>query len=590
MRPLIYQLFVRHFANFRKGGKEWGTLEENGCGKFNDITEKALHGIARMGFTHIWFTGVLRHASQTRHPGLQAQPESIVKGIAGSPYSVIDYFDVCPDLAEDQDHRMEEYEALLKRCAYLGLVPMMDFVPNHVSRAYASASRPEKDFGRSDDTSVFSARDNSFYYLPRNAPGGGPPLRLPDGIYEPERIAGRVTGNNALTWTPSRSDWYETIKLNYGWDYTMGAEGMHSLPDWLARRFETPRTWQIMDDILAFWQDRGVGGFRCDMAQMIPMPFWKWAISRARVRNSEVVFLAEAYNDHLRTTVEDALPALLDCGFLGVYDAEAYHAIHGLYDNGRWANDLDQYNRNDGRLFSGGVRYLENHDEPRICSPLHWGGEGERVIEAAAVASYASSCGPVLFYNGQEAGERAEGPGGYGGHDGRTSIFDYTSLPRLAHWTNNGLYDGGEMTEGERAMRGFFLRLLPLLHHPALASGLFYGLNWANQSNSSYGRGEGDAVSGRWVFAFIRHHWQARATILAVCNLSPDLDFGGLSVHIPMSAQEWCGLGTGEYEFTDLLAGRPPIHGTPAELDTAGLRVPLRAGKAVLLEWKRISK
>lgn len=586
MRTLIYQLFVRHFSNFRETGREWGSLKENGSGRFNAITEKALIEIARMGFTHIWLTGVLRNATQTKHPGLQAQPKSIVKGIAGSPYAVVDYFDVCPDLADDPDHRMEEYEALLRRCMKVGLVPMMDYVPNHVSRAYASESNPEKNFGLYDDTSQFCQRDNSFYYLSNNAPGGGPPLRLPDGLYPPERVIGKVTGNNAPTWTPSSYDWYETVKLNYGCDYTMGPEGMHSLPDWLARRCETPRTWQIMDDILAFWQDRGVGGFRCDMAQMIPMPFWKWAIARARVRNPAVVFMAEAYNDHMRTTTGDALSELLRCGFAGVYDAETYHATHGIYDNGRWANDLDAHNHNEDCLFGGGVRYIENHDEPRICSTLHWGGVGRKIAEAAAVSMYAAAKGPVLFYNGQEVGERAEGPGGYGGHDGRTSIFDYTFLPRLNRWSNKGAYDGAGMTDEEQSIRRFYLRLLPVLHHPALAGGLFYGLNWFNRDNPSFGRVAGDAVSGHYLYAFLRHDWQNRATVLVVCNLSPVEDFPDLTVKIPMQAQDWCGKGKGEYTFSHLLdTAAPPLKISPSELADRGLRVELKAGKAAIFEW-----
>ena len=117
-------------------GVDWGSRETNGCGTFNGVTDKALREIARMGFTHIWLTGVLRHATQTAHPGLAAQPESIVKGLAGSPYAVVDYFDVDPDLASSPEKRMDEFKALVKRCRTVGLLPMMDFIPNHVSRAY----------------------------------------------------------------------------------------------------------------------------------------------------------------------------------------------------------------------------------------------------------------------------------------------------------------------------------------------------------------------------------------------------------------------------------------------------------------------
>lgn len=76
-----------------------------------------------------------------------------------------------------------------------------------------------------------------------------------------------------------------------------------------------------------------------------------------------------------------------------------------------------------------GVRYVENHDETRVCSPLSWGGVGRVVLPAVMTLVYASGSGPVLVYNGQEVGERAEGPGGFGGHDGRTSILTIPASP-----------------------------------------------------------------------------------------------------------------------------------------------------------------
>lgn len=586
MRPVIYQLFVRHFSNFNTSGVNAGTIVENGCGKFNQITERALTALLEMGVTHIWLTGILRHATQTSYPSLPAQPRSIVKGLAGSPYAVLDYFDVDPDLAEDRELRMQEFESLLHRCRRLGFIVMIDFVPNHVSRAYCSSTEPENNFGVNDITYEFAHWNNSFYYLQPSL-SDGPPLRLPDGPFEPEYVHGRVTGNNAATWAPSIYDWYETVKLNYGANYQLGPEGNHSLPSWFSPASETPKTWQKMDKVLAFWQDKGVGGFRCDMAHMVPMPFWKWALSRARVRNPEVYFIAEAYDDHMKTTYGDPLPELVECGFAGVYDAPAYHLAHKIYEEDKWANDWDHCHQNESFYFNSGIRFIENHDEPRIASPLHWGGVGSRVARAVMAALFLSSRGAIIVYNGQETGEKAQGPMGYGGDNGRTSIFDYTSLPEFQAWTNEGLYDGGKLTEEQSQLRFFHKKLLTLLNLAAFGQGLFYGLNWANSDNQSFGRSEEDHASGHWIYAFLRHDWETRMTMLVVCNLSPDLDFNDLTVHIPAQAQEWCGQPRGKYQFSSMLSPyKDPLLSSAEELRTSGIAIPLKAGEVAVYRWE----
>lgn len=583
MRPVIYQLFVRHFSNFTTGGVPWGTREQNGCGSFEAINDAALEAIARMGVTHLWLTGVLRHATQTEYPGLPASPACVVKGLAGSPYAVTDYFDVDPDLAVDVEHRLAEFRALLVRCRRWGMVPMMDFIPNHVSRCYHSVVRPELDFGVCDDCSRFFNFDNNFYYLePCNS---DKPMLLPGGEFEPERGHGRVTGNNAATWAPGACDWYETVKLNYGADYRHGAPFANALPGIMATGTAVPHTWRLMDAVLRYWQGMGVGGFRCDMAHMVPMPFWSWAIAKARLRDEDVLFLAEGYNDHMKLTEGDVHAALMQAGFDGVYDGAAYEGLRKLYEGGAWANDLEKFNRPESPLFVGGVRYIENHDEPRVASPRYWGGVGLKVVRALMAAQYGSTSSPVLVYNGQEVAERAEGPGGFGGDNGRTSIFDYTNLPRLQHWTNGGLYDGGEMTVSEAALRDDTVRLLPLLQHPALAHGSFYGLNWANQQTPGYGRDDGETISGHRFYAFLRHFRKAKATVLVVCNFSPDHE-AVTHVHIPRNAQEWAAKKPGSYRFCNLLhPEEEPIICNDAQLDASGLPVTVPAGGALLLEW-----
>lgn len=588
MRVVVYQLFVRHFSNFTVGGRPWGSRAENGCGTFAGVSDAALEALAHMGVTHLWLTGVLRHATQTPHPGLPAHPACVVKGLAGSPYAVTDYYDVDPDLAVEPERRMEEFCALLERCRRWGMVPIMDFVPNHVSRCYCSKAVPEHELGAQDHRGVFFERDNSFYYLD-NSRGEGR-MQLPDGEFAPERGCGRVTGNNAATWEPSPYDWYETVKLNYGSDYRHGAAAADALPGIMAPREAVPRTWRLMDDVLAWWQKKGVGGFRCDMAHMEPLPFWRWAIANARMRDGSVFFMAEAYNDHMKLIDGDVHSALLAAGFNGVYDAESYRALRDMYESNTWANDLDARHRPETLLYRGGVRYVENHDEPRLASPLYWGGYGERVARALMVAQYATTCAPVLFYNGQETLERAEGPGGYGGDNGRTSIFDYTSLPRLQRWANGGAYDGAGLSPAELALREFCGRLLRLLQHPALAHGEFYGLNWANMQTEHYGREQGETISGHRVYAFLRHDAAARATALVVCHFAPppvEPEREQVCVHIPRHAQEWARKLAPNSLFVDLLEpDAEPLHTTAEQLDAQGLSLHVSAGSARILEWR----
>jgi len=280
-RPVIYQLMVRTFGNANETRKFNGTLAENGCGRFADINDAVLSSLREMGFNHLWLTGVLEQASGTSHPGRPADDPDILKGIAGSPYAIKDYFDVCPDYAVDPAKRLDEFKQLLERCRRLGLKVLIDFVPNHVARSYASDVRPDLSFGVHDDTTVFFHRDNHFFHLQPYHPGGGPPLRLPtdgkpgcDGRFDPEASVGRVTGNNVVSWSPSIHDWYETVKLNYGHDFTRGRDTSH-LPRSGAPPEDVPRTWRTMDEVLAYWQNLGVDGFRVDMAHMVPMEFWR---------------------------------------------------------------------------------------------------------------------------------------------------------------------------------------------------------------------------------------------------------------------------------------------------------------------------
>jgi len=558
VRPIIYQLFVRTFGNSNERRALHGTLQENGCGKFADITSTALDSLRTMGFTHVWLTGLLEQASGTAYPDRPADEPAILKGVAGSPYAIRDYFDVSPDYAIDSKRRLQEFDELLARCAKAGLAVLMDFVPNHVARSYRSDVRPEWSFGEGDDPSVFFDRDNHFYYLQPHDPGGGPPLKLPgkDGqpcVFEPECSAGRVTGNNAVTWSPSIYDWYETVKLNYGHDFLCGRDTSH-LPGPDATIAEVPRTWRVMDEVLAWWQARGVAGFRVDMAHLVPLEFWRWALRRAKARQAGAWFMAEAYDDDPAKLCDGhVLDELLGAGFDAVYDAPVHKVLKGLYDHGKWANDLDAWTSNESR-FHRSVRYGENHDEVRLASPHHWGGVGMGVGRPVSAVLFGLGRGPVLLYNGQETGEPAIGRWGFGGDNGRTSIFDYGSMPEFTKWVNCGRFDGARLSPEQTALREWYGRLLRLMQEPAFACGDFFGLNAANSHNPAFGRIDDETFSGHWLYAFLRHDRKTHQAFLIVANFHGQRALSDVRIIIPPEAERWLAReGLREWHFYDRL-------------------------------------
>ena len=588
-RPVIYQLFVRHFAQEKEALVPNGSLKENGSGKFNAITQADLEKIKELGMTHVWLTGVLRHATDTSYAGLPAQSSAIVKGKAGSPYAVVDYYDVDPDLAEDVSLRLDEFVALLGRCRAAGLIPMMDFIPNHVSRDYASTIFPERDFGAGDDKDVFFSSNNGYFYLQlgkQNYPQG---LKLPVAGQRYAEEAGRVTGNNVTSWEPSLYDWYETVKLNYGYDFTRGVEGTYALPGAEASEEQVPKTWGLMDKILAYWQGLGVGGFRCDMAHLVPMPFWSWVLERVRARQPEALMIAEAYNDDMKTTWADPAEELLSAGFDYVYEAPFYHELHALYEEGHWANDLERLCVSDSAQFYRSVRYLENHDEPRLGSLKHWGGKGSQVAPALAAVMYFISGGAILFYNGQEVGERAEGVGGYGGDNGRTSIFDYTSLPQFLRWRSGGTYSGAGLSVEERKEATFLYEayryLGGLYQQPAFVRGGFFGLNYYNRLNVDYGKLLSEESAGHWIFSFLRYDGETKQAVLVVANLHPEWSFNHVHLLVPPEAFEWMGWQDTHVNF-HVLGSKTPVSDpySKEELRTSGFEFSLLPGQAKFFE------
>jgi len=607
-RVRIYQLLPRLFGNANETRKPGGTLEENGVGKFSDIDDTAIAEIKNLGFTHLWLTGVLQQATATDYSALgeAADDPDLLKGRAGSPYAIRDYFDVSPDYADDPAKRMEEFRALIARIHAQGLKAMIDFVPNHVARSYSSSVKPDLSFGKDDDREKFFDPENNFFYLAEKSDlAGGPPLRLPtlggesdagelpgaDGLYEGEKEFGRVTGNDIVSWSPGRDTWYETVKLNYGWDFTDPEKKTRRFPHAEKPDHPVPDTWKKMDEVIAYWQELGVDGFRADMAHMVPPEFWHWLIVRARERNPDVFFVAEAYAGDAQVpsgdpeasavTGGDVMLELLKAGFDAVYDDPSYDTLKEIFDAEGTANELDKA-RPRTFLFDNSLRYAENHDEVRIASPREWGGHGMDVGKPVSALLFGLSRGPVMLYHGQEVGEPALGAEGHGGDDARTTIYDYWSMPEFVKWVNGGAYDGGGLSDEQKSLREYYRRLLHLADLPAFRDGDFYALNPDNTENPSYGRLP-SGISGHWLYAYLRHDPTTGQRILVVANLHPDRALEDVRIRFSKKAMRFLGWDTiAGSQLVPVIAGdrlgevsrdSAAIQTTPAEMENPGLRI-----------------
>lgn len=541
-KMVIYQIFTRLFGNTNQSNIRYGTVEENGVGKFNQINAAALQSLREMGITHIWYTGVIEHAVLTDFTAydIPLDDADVVKGRAGSPYAIKDYYDVNPDLAEDVSRRMQEFEALVQRTHEAGLKAFIDFVPNHVARQYHSDAKPEgvEDFGMGDDIGKAFDPNNNFYYIPRQAfqvPGeynslGDHSFPTKDGKFE-ENPA-KATGNDQFTATPTVNDWFETVKLNYGVDYLNHRQTYFD---------PIPDTWLKMRDILLFWAGKQVDGFRCDMAEMVPVEFWHWVIPTVKEQYPELTFIAEIYNpEQYRNYIDHG-------HFDFLYDkVQLYDTLRAVVEGRadlRHVTDIWQYLRGKNHNM---LRFLENHDEQRIASRF-FAGNPEKAKPALVVSALLHT-GPIMVYFGQEVGEPAgDGPtggeSGFSGDDGRTTIFDYWGVPEHQKWLNALAYDGGKLSDNQRELRNYHSKVLNLSHEPAIAAGYFYDLH---RHNRHFTRGYNDMV-----YAFLRFNEEQK--LLIVSNFDAH-NRQELRLKIPGTAMEAMGLSSSKsYTLTDLL-------------------------------------
>lgn len=524
VKPVIYQMLVRLFGNTKTTNQPWGTLEQNGVGTFADITPAALAGIRELGATHVWYTGVLHHALVRDYTayGIANDDPDVVKGRAGSPYAIKDYYNVNPDLAVDPARRLEEFRELVQRTHAAGLKVLIDLVPNHVARRYDSTREGVIDFGERDDRSVEYARDNHFYYIPGQPfrvpewpegyrPLGGEAHPLADGKFD--EVPAKWTGNGSRSAQPKFEDWFETVKLNFGvrpdgsFDFPrLPAEYGHRPPSahlafWADQ--DVPDTWERFRDIALFWLDQGVDGFRYDMAEMVPVEFFSYLNAHIKARRPDALLLAEIYQpaiyrDYLGRGLMDAVYDKVD-----FYD-HMKQVMRGEAGSSRLASIVEQYADIDAKL----LRFLENHDEQRIASPA-FAGDARQGIPAMLVAA-AIGKGPVLVYFGQEVGEPAADDAGFGKAT-RTTIFDYWGVPAHQRWVNHGRYDGGALSAEERALRAAYARILNLVRSAPAMRGAYADLHAYNLEQTV-------GYSER-VHAFVR--WSPEQRLLVVANFDP---------------------------------------------------------------------
>jgi len=556
---VIYHVFTRLFGNTNTTNKPWGTIAENGVGKFEDFTDKALPEIKKLGVTHIWYTGVLHHAMCTDYKayGISNDHPDVVKGRAGSPYAIKDYYQVDPDLAVDPANRMEEFEELIGRSHKAGLKVLIDIVPNHVARKYEGKNNPKGivDFGYNDDKSVGYHRNNNFYYILEEKfqrpewredylPLGGE--KIAEELKNFEEFPAKWTGNGSRTAKPDYYDWYETVKINHG-IRPDGSKDFDSLPEEYAQKgYEShidfwrdksiPDSWKKFKDIAMFWLDKGIDGFRYDMAEMVPIEFWSYLNSNIKENKPDVLLLAEVYQPNLyRPYIHlGKMDYLYDK--VGLYD-NLKHIVKGY----GWTDHIPVVQDEKKDIAHHMLHFLENHDEQRIpCTDF--AGLAEKGKPAMLVSALISTA-PTLVYFGQEVGEKAAENAGFGSPS-RTSIFDYVGVPAHQRWMNIKKFDGGQLSIEEKSLRDFYQRLLNFTISSKALIGQYYDIHRYNREhtpNYNYR-----------VFSFVRYSKEEK--LIVITNFDDDKTYN-FELKLPEDLLLKWGLLKGNYGLTEKLYG-----------------------------------
>lgn len=529
VKPIIYQMIPRLFANSCATCLPNGTIEQNGSGKLNDITADTLKAIKSLGVTHLWYTGIIEHAHVTDYTtkGIERHNPYIVKGKAGSPYAITDYYDVDPDLAVNVENRMGEFESLVKRTHRAGMRVIIDFVPNHVARQYHSDVKPVgiEDFGQNDDQNMFFSPRNDFYYITRQQ--FAPSINLGQGEDAYIEFPAKASGNDCFTAFPNENDWYETVKLNYGVDPANGETHFNPIPP----------VWFKMLHILRYWAAKGIDGFRCDMAHMVPVEFWHWAITNVKQQYPDIIFIAEIYDLNLyRRYIYDGKFDLL-------YDkVNLYDTLRGIQTMNYSAANLTSTWQTVEGISERMLNFLENHDEQRFASP-QYAGDALKVVPSLVVSSMINK-GPFMIYMGQELGEPATDAEGFSGRDGRTTIFDYWSVSTIRRWFNGGKPSESMLSDSERHLRNIYAKILTLCNTEcAISQGAFFDVMYVNYNNPG--------VNPHRDYIFLRSYKDT--TLIIAANFADHST--ELHINMPRHAFEMLDLPEGEALMTELLTG-----------------------------------
>lgn len=557
-KKVVYQVFTRLFGNKNTTNKPWGTIAENGVGKFNDFTDTALTEIKDLGVTHIWYTGVPHHAlvnDYTKY-GISNDDPEVVKGRAGSPYAVKDYYNVNPDLAVDPAKRLEEFEALIARTHKHGLKVIIDIVPNHIARKYIGLTNPAgvRDFGADDNTNVEYDRNNNFYYIPGQhfqvptsdsyQPLNGEANPLIDGTFD-ENPA-KWTGNGSRMAKPDINDWYETVKVNYG----IRPDGSKDFPE-LPVGFENnsyidhfnfwkdkdvPSSWKKFRDIALYWTAKGVDGFRYDMAEMVPYEYWSFMNSSIKMKNPDAFLMAEVYNpkEYRNYIYKGKMDYLYD-------KVATYDKLKDIIQGKSNTDGLTDIQNSMADIEHNMLHFLDNHDEQRLASP-EFAGSGENGKPLMVVSATIGSS-PTMVYFGQEVGEAGNENGGFGTHS-RTSIFDYVGVPNHQRWMNGGKFDGGQLSQSEKDLRDFYKRLLHFTLKSDALMGQFQEIQGINRHET--------ANYDEKIYSYVR--WSDAEKLIVVANFSKDHNYA-FDLKIPADVVAKWQLHDGAYPVKDQLYG-----------------------------------
>jgi glycosidase len=592
-KPVVYQVFTRLYGNTNTTNKAWGTIEENGVGKFSDFNDKALQDIKALGASYVWYTGVPHHGVINDYTdfGIGLDDPDVIKGRAGSPYAVKDYYNVNPDLADDPANRLAEFEALIERTHNNGMKVIIDIVPNHVARNYQSLSRPDgvSDFGENDDTSKEYSRDNNFYYVVGEdfqvpvgengyQPLGGDAHPLSDGLFA--ESPAKWTGNGSRAAQPAFNDWYETVKVNYG-VRPDGSYDFDKLPAEYAnkgldahRAFwegkDLPDSWIKFEQIVHYWLDKGVDGFRYDMAEMVPVEFWSYLNSSIKAKNPDAFLLAEVYNpslyrDYLQLGKMDYL-----------YDkVEFYDSLKLLMQGKGPAQPLEEIQHALADIELNMLHFLENHDEQRIASP-EFAGSAEKGKPALVVSALISRS-PTMLYFAQDVGEDGSEETGFG-DPSRTTIFDYAGVPAHQRWMNNGAFDGGQSTDSEIALRAYYEKVMEIsANHPTML-GSYQSLHSFNVDKASSDNSSNYSES---LFSFVRY--TDNKALIVVSNFTEQA-VNDLSISLPIGLLSTWELNEGSLAAVDLLNGFEYKLEVGRKRSAAAVTIALPALSSVVLE------